>query len=274
MKIFISWSGTQSRAIAQALNGWLRSVIQSAEPYMSADDNGAGERWSDTVNARLHESNFGILCLTPDNLDSRWLLFEAGALGKSVGTSRVVPLLHGVRTTDVKPPLHQFMMKETTKAGMHDVLRAINEGITPSLPDAVLDQTFDAMWPFLEEKLDQIEAPAPSGNEIRSERELLEEVLDLLRTQTRVIDHSSRSLVERELSDRLYWDAQVTEDDKKLTRGAEKILRLSAPTNSYVVRRRGMSLYVRSSVLIGDETLLELESYATDAGLLLQVDYV
>jgi len=274
MKIFISWSGTQSRAIAQALNGWLRSVIQSAEPYMSADDNGAGERWSDTVNARLHESNFGILCLTPDNLDSRWLLFEAGALGKSVGTSRVVPLLHGVRTTDVKPPLHQFMMKETTKAGMHDVLRAINEGITPSLPDAVLDQTFDAMWPFLEEKLDQIEPPAPGGNEIRSERELLEEVLDLLRTQTRAIDLTSRSHVERELSDRLYWDAQEAEDDKKLTSGAEKILRLSAPPHSYFVRRRGKALFVRSSVFIGDKTLDELQSYAADAGLVLQVDYM
>ena len=32
MKVFVSWSGSRSKAIATALSGWLPLVIQSVEP--------------------------------------------------------------------------------------------------------------------------------------------------------------------------------------------------------------------------------------------------
>ena len=36
MKIFISWSGTTSRAVAEALHAWLPKVLQGVEPFLSA----------------------------------------------------------------------------------------------------------------------------------------------------------------------------------------------------------------------------------------------
>jgi hypothetical protein len=45
MKVFISWSGPQSKYIAHALRIWLQSVIQHIDPWMSELDIGAGQRW-------------------------------------------------------------------------------------------------------------------------------------------------------------------------------------------------------------------------------------
>ncbi len=38
MKIFISWSGDHSKAIASALNVWLPKVFHSATTFFSEDD--------------------------------------------------------------------------------------------------------------------------------------------------------------------------------------------------------------------------------------------
>jgi hypothetical protein len=54
-------------------------AIQAVKPYMNQRDNEAGVRWEDVVSSELKETDFGILCLTPDNLQSTWLNFEAGA---------------------------------------------------------------------------------------------------------------------------------------------------------------------------------------------------
>src|SRR5437588_559867 len=79
MKIFISQSGDKSKLAAQYLRDWLRCVIQSLEPWVSAIDIDAGDRWSVRVDQELEETNFGILCLTRANTTAQWILFEAGA---------------------------------------------------------------------------------------------------------------------------------------------------------------------------------------------------
>jgi hypothetical protein len=48
------------------------------EPWMSVEDIRSGTRWREVVAHALDSTNFGIICITPDNQDSRWLNFEAG----------------------------------------------------------------------------------------------------------------------------------------------------------------------------------------------------
>lgn len=84
MKVFISWSGARSKAVASKLREWLPDVIQNIEPWMSRHDIKAGERWDKELSGELNDSKFGIICLTSDNYDAPWILFEAGALSKTI----------------------------------------------------------------------------------------------------------------------------------------------------------------------------------------------
>src|SRR5688500_18487578 len=108
MRIFISWSGERSRRLAAILHGWLPAVIQAARPYFTPDDIEKGARWSTEIAKVLEEALSGIICLTAQNLEAPWLMFEAGALAKSLDKSRVVPLVFGAELSDLRGPLPQF----------------------------------------------------------------------------------------------------------------------------------------------------------------------
>lgn len=70
MKVFISWSGERSKLLANALCEWLKPVLQSVEVWMSEADIEAGDRWGQEVAKELSASNFGIICVTPENLNA------------------------------------------------------------------------------------------------------------------------------------------------------------------------------------------------------------
>jgi hypothetical protein len=83
VKVFISWSGSQSREVAEALKDWLPRVIQSLRPYVSSEDIDKGTRWSNDISSELASSQIGIVCVTQNSLNAVWTHFEAGALYKS-----------------------------------------------------------------------------------------------------------------------------------------------------------------------------------------------
>ncbi|WP_132093928.1 TIR domain-containing protein [Caulobacter sp. BK020] len=64
LKVFISWSGDRSKALAQAIHGWLPLVLHYVEPWLSQSDIDAGERWSVEVAKELSACTFGITCVT------------------------------------------------------------------------------------------------------------------------------------------------------------------------------------------------------------------
>ena len=88
MKVFICWSGSVSRRIAKSIHDWLPNIIQNVEPFMSTEDIEKGARWLSTVHTELQDCHFGMICLTPENLGSQWIHFEAGALSKFIDRSR------------------------------------------------------------------------------------------------------------------------------------------------------------------------------------------
>ena len=108
MKVFISWSGERSRQLALCLKNWLPKVIQSLQPWMSAEDIRAGGRWLLEIGTQPEETSFGVVCLKPENLKEPWILFEAGALGKMLRTASVCPYLLGVEPSTIAGPLAQF----------------------------------------------------------------------------------------------------------------------------------------------------------------------
>jgi hypothetical protein len=162
MNIFISWSGDRSKTIAEALHRWLKGVIQSVEPWMSGKDIAAGSRWNAELWRKLAETNFGIVCLTPENCSAPWLLFEAGALAKTLDNTFVCPYLIGLAPTDVPAgPLTQFQAKQATYDGTWDLVESINKARKGSIRNDLLKENFELWWPKLERSLNELPDSAP-----------------------------------------------------------------------------------------------------------------
>jgi len=201
MKVFISWSGSRSKAVANALREWLPLVLQYAKPWVSDKDIGAGERWAQSVAGELDASNFGIICITPENLQSEWILFEAGALSKSMLDAKVIPLLFGLELSDLSGPLSQFQAQKVDEAGMMEVIRAINKVSDNQANDQIVTRSVPLLWPALQAELNKIPDTQPSEKHMRPQHEILEELVTGVRgLNTRIRDFDPE-LAEK---DRLY----------------------------------------------------------------------
>jgi hypothetical protein len=177
MKVFISWSGERSQLLAQALHGWLPLVLHYVQPWLSEADVSAGDRWAQAIAKELETSNFGIICVTPENVGSPWVLFEAGALAKSMQGTKVIPLLFSLEFSDISGPLAQFQAKKFERSGLAEVMHSINQSATEPIPEDRARQLFTALWPELEKQLATIPAEAPSEKHMRPAHEILEELV-------------------------------------------------------------------------------------------------
>jgi hypothetical protein len=171
--VFVSWSGDRSRLIAEAVASWITAVLPDGpEPFISTRLV-KGIRWSEEIGKKLSIADFGIVCLTPENLVSPWLLFEAGALSNAVGNVRVCPLLFGVNTSDVDGPLSQFQATTYEKHDLFMLLKTLNELDNKKiLLDEELLNRHESQWPRLLEVLRTIEVNAVPPDPCTLERVL------------------------------------------------------------------------------------------------------
>ena len=186
MRVFISWSGELSRQLAEALHRWLQNVLQFVKPYFTLSDIEKGARWANEISKELEKSTFGIIALTRDNLHEPWINFEAGAISSSVEQGRVCPIVFDMKPTDVDGPLAQFQSSRFTREDIHHLIRTINNAAAEDkkLSESRVDSAFDMWWPKLEAEINTIlrNAVLPhSPQQVRSDRELMEEMLSLIR---------------------------------------------------------------------------------------------
>lgn len=199
MRVFISWSGDQSKKIAESLRQWLPSVIQAIKPYYSPDDIAKGARWNAEISKELEASKIGLICLTPSNKNSAWIMFEAGALSKQVETSKVCPILFGLDPSDVDGPLTSFQLAKYSKEEMYRVVQMMNNELLEHRIDTdILKRTFEVWWPKLEEEIVKItiESPDVLTNK-RPDRQILEEVLEISRDSSLLTQRMMLLLEER-----------------------------------------------------------------------------
>lgn len=154
VKVFISWSGDRSKLLAEALRDWIQDVIQTVECFCSTDDIRAGQRWNDEVNSWLGDTDFGILCVTPENLKAPWLHFEAGALAKRISNeARVVPVTLGFQPSALEAPLSQFNGVSADRQGIAELIKSVAEASKSAI---TIERAFEKWWPDLEHRLSGI----------------------------------------------------------------------------------------------------------------------
>ncbi|MFK3836626.1 toll/interleukin-1 receptor domain-containing protein [Microbacterium sp. NPDC087868] len=167
MKIFISWSGPRSQQLAVALRTWIHDVIHTVECFSSTDDIRSGQRWNNEINGELSKTDFGILCVTPENVGNPWLNFESGALAKRIeNDARVVPVTLGFQPSALDEPLKQFNGVPANRTGITKLMKDIAavDGVDIDVERAVekwwadLEQLI-ADIPALEEPVDAPEPP-------------------------------------------------------------------------------------------------------------------
>ena len=208
-RVFISWSGDLSKKLGETLRDWLPKVLQHVDPYFAPDDIEKGAQWPTNVAENLQTTDIGIICLTPKNMKKPWILFEAGALSKSFEESRVCTLLFNLEPPDLKGPLTHFQTTEFTKEDVKQLVEDINEAAAEEkLPQQSLDDIFETWWPQLEKDIRNILESASDipPNDKRSDRDILEEILELSRANTSPPDNRDKIDVEavRDMNRRIY----------------------------------------------------------------------
>lgn len=167
MKVFISWSGELSKTVAEGLRHFLPEVIQALDPWVSESDIKAGERWLVEVGQELAETKFGIICLTKRNQHRPWMLFEAGALAKTIENTFVVPYLIDMEPGDINGPLFQFQAKRWTKVGTFELIETINSAMEQGgLGKDSLRRSFNRSWPDFEKSLEELPEEEDQEKEI------------------------------------------------------------------------------------------------------------
>jgi hypothetical protein len=163
--------------MANALREWLPLVLQYVQPWVSDKDISAGERWAQSIAGELDASNFGIICITPENRTSEWILFETGALSKSMLDAKVIPLLFGLELSDLTGPLSQFQAQKAEESGVMEIVRAINKVADNKTSDAIVSQLVPKLWPTLQNELAKIPPTEPKEKHMRPQHEILEELV-------------------------------------------------------------------------------------------------
>jgi len=164
---------------------------------MSDVDISKGSRSMHELFKVLEEAKYGVICLTPENQNEPWINFEAGALGKVQGAKVCTYLLGGLKATDITGPLKEFQASPADENETKKLLQSLNSSADPavSLSSDILENTFNKFWPDIRRELDSMPGPeSPSHKVQRKDRELLEEMLELLRKEVHTQRESRNSL--------------------------------------------------------------------------------
>ena len=197
MKVFISWSGERSKKVAELLDDWIQCVIQAVDPWMSSKDIDRGALWFSEISDQLANTSIGVICLTKENKNKPWILFESGALAKGLSSNRVCTFLIDLLPSDLQNPLAQFNHTFPNKESVWELVQTINLTLKDKkLKESILSKVFDTYWEQFENSFNEIikNTLASEVKEERKEDEILVDVLNTVRSlekQIRNIESNS-----------------------------------------------------------------------------------
>jgi hypothetical protein len=191
MRIFLGWSGDLSRQLADAFHDWLKCVIQDVDPFLSTRDLDKGAAWQSLLTDTLKDCSFGIFFLTNDNLSNMWMHFEAGALLKQIGKSKVCPFLFNVVEAEMDGPFAFFQATRFDQDDIYKLVRSINSSLANPVSDGILRECFQTFWPKLERRLIDIRSDEhPEHRATRADPKTLQ-VQELKALAAQLLEHDS-----------------------------------------------------------------------------------
>lgn len=194
MKVFLSWSKPRSQQVAELLKGWIPCVIQSVEPWFSSQSIEDGELWFNAIQNQVASIINGVICLTKENQNEPWILFEAGGLAKGLDKSRIYVLLIDLNSSDILlSPLSAFNHTKVTEEGIRKLMHVINSRTEKPVLPSVIDSVFDKFWPDFQTRFDEIIATTQAIDVTESDNEIVKSVGDDLKPMLEEILKTVRS---------------------------------------------------------------------------------
>jgi hypothetical protein len=258
MRIFVSWSGARSAAVAEALKEYLPVINNAFDPWLSSVDIEKGSRSTSEIAEALAAARAGIICLTPNNLKEPWILYEAGGVAKTVDKPLACTLLIDLEPSEVSKPLGDFQHTRLVEKELLQLVKTLNRALGEGAKreEAQLEKSFKLCWPELKAKLDELPKDGPTARHPRPVNEVLEELVATVRN-TSQRDTALLELVSDQI---LNFSAKITDLDAAYLRPYRGLTGIvSIPTNS-----------IRSNVNFTELSIPNAESPAVSAGLKLQ----
>nr|WP_180205475.1 TIR domain-containing protein [Pseudomonas sp. SbOxS1]NYU05581.1 TIR domain-containing protein [Pseudomonas sp. SbOxS1] len=193
MKVFVSWSGQRSKAVAELISDWIKCVLQASQPWISTRDIDKGAIWFSEISDQLKDTAAGIVCLTQENKNKPWILFETGALAKGLSTNRVCTFLIDLQPSEIEDPLAQFNHTVPERSSMWSLISSLNSCMEINkLDERILKQVFETYWPQFADGFALALESNPQLVDVapRSEESILAEIL----SNTRSLSNRVRDL--------------------------------------------------------------------------------
>jgi hypothetical protein len=234
MRLFISQSQARSLRLAKALETFLRRVIQGVQPWVSDGGIDKGARFMSEIRDSLNTSAAGVVCITRENRESRWIHYEAGALSVKA-IDRLWTVLLDVEHEEIQPPLSAFNHSKANRADLWEMVHAIHAAV-----DKVGDTTctkddlashFEKNWTELEGEIKALQSEASQAPPtLTAEQETLTLVRQLVQTAGESGWRTQKAL---SLIQQLYeWNvarpAPTFDELRRIARGETALERLSA----------------------------------------------
>jgi hypothetical protein len=179
MRVFISWSGEASKAMALGLHRFIQQVLGRADPWMSEPDIAVGTRWPEELREGLAGTGYCVICVTRENVEKPWLNYEAGVIRDGLNKP-TAPWMLDITPADFPTlPLNPLQGRVCSREGTLQLVKSINDALgTGGKSAAIIEDLFEKCWPELEEALSGARnLLRADGHQARPEREMIAELV-------------------------------------------------------------------------------------------------
>jgi len=140
-----------------SLRDWLPDVLPGCKPWVSSEDIAKGKSWADELHSQLAKAKVTIVCITPENVRSPWLYYEAGFIAAKLTDAAVCPYLLRVPGKLVSDtPLARFQWTQADKTDTLKLIFSLHRLLGAPHNIAMLEGNFKTEWPSLKRKLDKV----------------------------------------------------------------------------------------------------------------------
>ena len=142
--LFISWTGSYARRIAEAIKRALDQIIDSdgnnqIDTFLSSVDIGCGDEWEKSISLALKKATYALTIVTQDILHSDWVAHETGAL--SVKAKKVWILLLDSPASLLPTPLRRYQHKELSIQSLSEILGILCASKNIRMPSPSLQES-------------------------------------------------------------------------------------------------------------------------------------